>query len=811
MKRLSIILFSALVMLLMVSGPSQNCSTVLGAEPLKGSVGSAIDLAPQSPEYGGGAVHVNSDRMASRHILVQLHPRTDELNFLQKAKGQGLHRLGRVYGSGWLIMSIPEGAQPRSAAAGARMLPGVLRATPDPIVHINDTLPPRDPMYKDDTDPSTKACDPLFEDCDPWDLVDQWGLFKVGAESEPLGWEIQRGSPNVVIAVIDSGMDLDHDDLWDNIWTNPEEIPNNGTDDDENGFVDDVNGYDFAGDNPGGPYDDPASEDGNPDIPMGGEWVLDSNPYPYGWGIRFDGDPAVGDALDNNMDLVSDMGVFHGTFVAGVAGAMTDNSNDVTEEYEGMAGVCWHCKLMCLRIINAEGWAFGSDAAAAVHYAADNGADVINISWGIKIDPADSTAMDEIQILVEAIEYAVSKGVIVVAAAGNSGTADLHFPACMRSTIAVGSSNWLDQRSEFSSFAHPGEIPDNGIDDDGNGWVDDVLDVVAPGELIWSTTVLSAYDALVYMLLETEGWDPGLDMYSLADGTSFSTPLVSGYVGLILSQNPGATLSQVREVIRSNAVDILDPNGTGDSLLGYDAYSGFGRMRMVIPTLAPEENLAPLADAGEDQIVPDKAKPGEERVTLDGSRSSDPDGEIISYEWMIEGSSSPIATGETVTLKLPVGSHTITLVVTDDDYATSEDQVTIEITSKNSDPPDDGDSSAVPTAMGVYNMIWSAKNNLDLTVNIRRDSNGGGTLDPNDEPVSGATIELSLTLGEYELFQDSWLFQGLTDASGNFRVKVPKAPAGSYRAQVTALKHDIHFQDNLSSEEEYEETYRNTK
>src|SRR5919201_598087 len=99
-------------------------------------------------------------------------------------------------------------------------------------------------------------------------------------------------------------------------------------------------------------------------------------------------------------------------------------------------------------------------------------------------------------MIVDANNYATDRGVIVVAAAGNSGAPGLYFPAIMANTISVGSSNWLDRRSDFSSHAVAGEIPDNGIDDDGNGWVDDVLDVVAPGELIWSTYVFSAYESL---------------------------------------------------------------------------------------------------------------------------------------------------------------------------------------------------------------------------------------------------------------------------------------------------------------------------
>ena len=625
----------------------------------------------EAPAAEGAAAQA---RTANGHILVQLHPRANERQFLQDARAHSLRRLGRVYGTSWLTMAIPGGADPAQAAVAARALPGVLRATLDPIVTINDQVPPRDPLYKNDDDPTTKPCDPFVTVCDPYDLVDQWGLFKVEAEG---GWLVQRGSANVVIAILDSGMDLDHDDLQGKLWINPGEIPDNGIDDDGNGVVDDVHGADFVGDNAGGLFDDPASMDGNPDIPGEGTWVVDPAAYPFG--IRFQGDPAVGDGVDNDLDGVIDLGVTHGTFVAGIAAAATENVNPQTALFEGMAGACWDCRLMPVRVINAEGWAFGSDAASAIYYATNMGAHVINISWGIDVRQASPTDLEAIQILVDAIDYATSRGVIVVAAAGNSGAPGLHFPAVMANTIAVGSSNWLDRRSEFSSHAFPGEIPDNGIDDDGNGWVDDVLDVVAPGELIWSTYVFSAYDSLLYGFLGTDV-PPGTDTYGSADGTSFAAPLVSGYVGLILSQNPGATLRQVRQVIRSNALDILDPNGLGQSLVGYDAYSGFGRLRMVVPTLAPEPNTPPIADAGSDQLVYVKGKAASAAVTLDASASRDPDGTLVSYQWLDNG--LPIATGTTVAVNLGVGTHTITLRVTDDDQATAEDQVTIRVTTR---------------------------------------------------------------------------------------------------------------------------------
>lgn len=632
----------------------------------------AIDAA--KPVVPARAATVAAPRSAGRHILVQLHPHADERRFMQSASAQGLRRLSRVYGTTWVRMAIPASVPPAQAAVAARTLPGVLRATLDAVVRINDQIPPRDPIYKNDDDPSTKPCDPVFEICDPWTLVDQWGLFKVEAET---GWGVERGSPGVVIAILDSGVDLDHDDLWGKLWTNPGEVPGNGIDDDGNGIVDDVHGADFVGSNAGGLFDDPGALDGNPDVPMGGTWVVDPTTT---FGIRFVGDPAVGDGDDNNLDGVIDIGVTHGTLVAGIVGAMTDNINPETLQFEGMAGACWHCKLMPVRLINAEGWAFGSDAASAIYYATTMGARVINISWGIDLSSAGPSDLEAIQVIADAIDFAVSRGVIVVASAGNSGTAGLHFPAIMRNTIAVGSSNWLDRRSAFSSHAVPAEIPDNGVDDDGNGWVDDVLDVVAPGELIWSTAVLSAYDALLYELLGLPGLEPGTDTYGGADGTSFSAPLVSGYVGLLLSRNPEATLGQVRQAVRSNARDIVDPEGVGASLAGYDAYSGFGRLRMVVATLNPAPNALPVANAGPDQAISVKGREQTAAVTLDASGSFDPDGTIISYEWLENG--ARIATGQTASLNLGIGTHTITLRVTDSGQTSSEDQVIVDVSKR---------------------------------------------------------------------------------------------------------------------------------
>lgn len=531
-----------------------------------------------NPAKAPASFQTPSVRVAPQHILVKLDATADMPAFLLHAKKQGLRKQGRVYGSNWYTFSIPAQASPKAVAARARHLPGVIMATIDPVVRI-DQIPPRDPLYKDDDDPTTK-CDPFIEICEDVDFVDQWGLFKVDAEG---AWSITTGSTSVIIAVLDSGIDLDHDDLVDKMWVNPGEVADDGIDNDGNGLIDDYQGADFVGDNVGDPLnDDPSSQDGNPDIPMG---IWDPTVDPF----AFSGDPSVGDGVDNDGDGLPDFGVFHGTAVAALAAAMTDNEvADMPGTYEGMAGACWNCTIMPVRMINAEGDGFGSDAAAAINYATDMGADVLNLSWGFDLDDLDAVGMAEVAVITEAINYAVNNGVIVVASAGNSGGEAVRFPAAMVSTLAVGASNWLYRRSAFSSYAPAGEIPDNGMDDDGNGRIDDVLDVVAPGEAIWSGYVYSVFEAAYSYILGDLETKPGLDAYeNVSQGTSFSAPLVSGYIGLLLSQYPGATLGQLRQVLRSNAVDVLDPEGVGSNLPGYDQYTGFGRMRMVIPATLP--------------------------------------------------------------------------------------------------------------------------------------------------------------------------------------------------------------------------------
>jgi subtilisin family serine protease len=198
-------------------------------------------------------------------------------------------------------------------------------------------------------------------------------------------WDVTTGTSDVVVAVIDSGVDVNHPDLAANIWTNPGEIGGNGIDDDGNGKIDDVNGWDFyIGDN------DPRDAHG------------------------------------------------HGTHVAGTIAAVGNNA-------AGITGISWSAKIMALRFLDAWGSGSAVNAIAAIEYANDMGADVINNSWG---------GGGYQQALEDAID---ASDAVVVCAAGNSGWNNdsfPHYPSGYSSAniIAVAASNQDDTRASFSNY-----------------------------------------------------------------------------------------------------------------------------------------------------------------------------------------------------------------------------------------------------------------------------------------------------------------------------------------------------------------------
>ncbi len=248
----------------------------------------------------------------------------------------------------------------------------------------------------------------------------QWYLTRIKA---PSAWEKASRSPNVTIAVIDAGVQIDHPDLVDNIWVNTQEIPANGIDDDRNGFIDDVHGWDFV-----------------QNIP---------DPQP-----KFDDD-------------WTESGISHGTMVAGIIAATGNNG-------QGITGVTWRAKLMSLRALNDKGEGKVGAVIRAIDYAVHNGADIINLSF---------VGFNHSQALQDAIQRAYDAGVIVVAAAGNEqedGEAyntdkNPIYPACYdgengeNMVIGVAATDALDQKADFSSYGFK------------------CVDIAAPGVSFFST------------------------------------------------------------------------------------------------------------------------------------------------------------------------------------------------------------------------------------------------------------------------------------------------------------------------------------
>ncbi len=267
---------------------------------------------------------------------------------------------------GGYLVALPRRVSVPDAADELAKLPEVDFVEPN-ILHYIDTVP-NDELYAS------------FQN-QPADLQ-RWYFNGIGTDrnlNAEAAWNITTGNSNIVIAIIDTGVAIQHPDLAANIWTNPGEMSGNGTDDDGDGYIDDVHGWDFYNDD----------NDPTPDL---------------GDGISGDGN------------------VFHGTFVAGCAAAVSDN-------HRGVAGASWHSRIMPLKVFTNTGGAPASAIADAIYYAVDHDANVINMSFGSAFAS---------RIIYSAIQEASDKGVILVAAAGNGNTKRPSYPAGFRGVIAVG-------------------------------------------------------------------------------------------------------------------------------------------------------------------------------------------------------------------------------------------------------------------------------------------------------------------------------------------------------------------------------------
>ena len=373
-----------------------------------------------------------------------------------------------------------------------------------------------------------------------------------------------KKSSEVIVAVIDSGVDIEHEDLAGKIWVNKDEIPNNKIDDDKNGYVDDIHGWNFLGNSKGENLDAACLEktrilkvlmekyDGvdEASIASDAEFQLylqvksevadelaEYEPYlesldnfdedtkkyitdhvDYMLNINYDDRALIGDDPSNFNDInygnsdVEGPDALHGTHVAGIIGAIRGNSL-------GGDGVADNVKIMSVRTV-PNGDENDKDVALAIRYAVDNGAMVINMSFGKNFSPYQEKVK-------EAILYADSKGVLMVHASGNDAKdtdVEPNFPTALYASQDKPTPHWISvgastkNNSELvASFSNFGQKS---------------VDVFAPGLEIYNSVPQSAYQNL--------------------QGTSMASPMVAGVAAMLKSYFPTLSMLQIREVIVSS-------------------------------------------------------------------------------------------------------------------------------------------------------------------------------------------------------------------------------------------------------------------
>ena len=328
--------------------------------------------------------------------------------------------------------------------------------------------------------------------------TDLWGLPNINAEQT---WNITTGSPSVIIAIIDTGIDWNHPDLASNIWNNTDEDCTDGTDEDGNGYIDDCRGYDFVNVTSGCTDNDCTLEDNNPTDAFG-----------------------------------------HGTHVAGTVGAISNNGVGVT-------GICWNCSLMAVRAgykdSSNQGSLAVSDVVQALNYATINNATIISMSFG----GSDSATVQA------AINDSYNNGTILVASAGNDGTNTKKYPCAYTNVICVAATDSDNTSASYSNYGN---------------WIN----LSAPGTGIWSTY----YN----------------DTYASQQGTSMSTPLVAGAIGLIKTLFPNKTQIQIENTLNNTGTSV-DFNGFNLSRINiYSAILSYDNILPIVNLTSPLDNSVNL-------------------------------------------------------------------------------------------------------------------------------------------------------------------------------------------------------------------------
>ena len=408
---------------------------------------------------------------------------------------------------GFRRLAVPEGQTADEFAAELRGRPDVLSAVADAPVYA--AALPSDPYYG----PNQAQY-----------------LEMIGA---PGAWESHTGSNQVIVALVDSGLDVTHPEFAGRLWENAADNKSDGIDRDGNKCTNDRYGCRFVS-------------------------LTTANAAMCGYTSSLPN----GQILDDMGTSASNIGS-HGTLVAGIIGAAGNNG-------QGIAGVAWNVRLMTVKVLDCQGEGRMPDVADGIEYAVRNGARIVNVSVASR--PGDQEA--DSPRLRAALQLAQDMGVIVVAAAGNhpigSSQAGTAYPAAyteFANLIAVGASNNLNG-NRWAPYSNYGPA----------------IDFAAPGNRLVSTTRTDIGLANPY----AEIGDPR-DGYD--GGTSYSTPLVSGMFALMISRNSKLTAADYIKAARDAATP-AEPASHGQNWAG----SGIINMAAAVARIPMALSGAPLRD-----------------------------------------------------------------------------------------------------------------------------------------------------------------------------------------------------------------------
>jgi subtilisin family serine protease len=451
------------------------------------------------------------------------------------------------------IVRVPEGQNYHSVLVDLMNDPQVASAGPNVIKQVSEFVP-NDPLFLGGASDTTEGLE------NPFVKNNQYALMLTRAQE---AWDITAGSPNVIVAILDTGAKLDHEDLEHRLWVNTEEQSGTaGTDDDENGFVDDVFGWDFQG------WDESSHSGGDSD----------------------NTDPSESDRS-------------HGTSTASIIAAEANNG-------VGLAGVAGGksqsdgARLMVLRVGTDQSISVEAEIGA-IDYAIQNGAHIISMSFGgASGGPPEEAAIDR----------AWDAGLLIVAAAGNIGQGNVDgqgnplvdLPAGFENCIAVGATTIFDAQRVTGTTA---VIEETLASYSKTG---PEIDICAPG-----THIMSCAN------VDGEYTDTVTRQFT---GTSAATPVVAGLAALIWSapENSSATNTDVRQLIETLALD-LGPDGL-DSSYGHGRIDMFASVSGdAAPTKLGDTNGDGTVDASDVQPIIDRfgARVGDANYSEDVDTNGD--------------------------------------------------------------------------------------------------------------------------------------------------------------------------------------------